>query len=351
MCGVNISGVTKSNRCFLGSVQYNLSLILRLFNVSKKDIYLSLKNLRSLDSSSSLIVPTTTESKGVEIESVQGSDMDNKSAGSDTSSGSNLISSNKQIQCYLKLRIIILAMNKSLDIKHTDCASHKKIAIDLKNSINSYRSSLTELIKRVSLKSKPSKIYSNISRLEKLILNKTTTLNFHESKIKEYEEFIPRVSAYLDSLLTKSPSEIALIYNDYIIIRNKKVIDPALSLIKSDIKKNTKVRDYNYKSNTSAYYRSYRKEYSSLSTNSSGLSNGSRHIFTRACFLTVTRSIYTNSLITCTYTSPYNIYNVNKKLVFPLPSNIVNDYNPLSLEDFILIKKKKQPSPLYRLCI
>jgi len=122
---INISGVTKNNKAFLGSSQYNLSLILRILRVENKDIYNSLQRLRLLDSQSSLYVDSTLDSENLD-----------------------LLRLNKELQYNLKGFILDLSLEhkiKDILLQIDEC---RKTINSINNSISSYNSKLKGLEKK-----------------------------------------------------------------------------------------------------------------------------------------------------------------------------------------------------------
>ena len=289
LCDIFISGATKSNRWFLGSVQHNLSLILHLYKVTKKDIYLSFKNLRYLDRCSSLFLSNKSSdfSGNEKAEFDIDSDTNPQSSSNlidvnDNSSvcESNLIKLNKEMQRALRVLILTKAIERSIAVQYSNKSEIDKLIKDYNNSLSYYNSKLIELNRKISLKSNHSHgLKTQKSRIEKIIYEKSSKFKGFEEKLKWFEEKIPIFEEFLNSVEYKSDSEIAELYTNFIVTRNKKVLDPNLSLIKSNTKKGTR-RGHIYEFNTSSYFRSLRKN--KLSQYSNGITNGTRSIYTNS---------------------------------------------------------------------
>jgi hypothetical protein len=86
---------------------------------------------------------------------------------------------------------------------------------------------------------------------------------------------------YLKSLVNLSDSEVESNYHNFIVTKNKKVMDSKLSLIKPNKKKAKATSRGNiYEFNTRSYLRSIRKN--NISQNINGIFNGTRSIYTSA---------------------------------------------------------------------
>lgn len=204
---INISGVTKNTRPFLSTPQYNLSLILRILRVKNKYIYSSIQRLRLLDNQASLYVDSPN-------------DIDNY----------NLFKLNKDLQFNLKGFILDLNIEHKINEIFLQIEDCKKQINSIKNSISSYKLRLDESEKKNNSNSS----VKNKIRLNSIIDDRNSNLNLQIKKLSSLEEqhsnftelkqFLPNVPAKL----------IGELYTKHIVNNNEKIIDPNLSLIKSN---------------------------------------------------------------------------------------------------------------------
>jgi hypothetical protein len=220
--GINISGVTKPNRAFLGTSQYNLSKILGILGVSNKSIFDSLKRMRLLDHHSSLYVKSTDES-----------------------SKQNLFKLNKEFQFNLKVLILEKILNFKIQEILLKIANCKKIITSINDSICSYKSKL-QVLDLKSTKNSNSNI-KNKNRLNSTISDRKSSLALQKKILDSLEVQHSNLTDLIKSIPELTPDLIGELYAKYIVSSKEKLIDPHLSLIKLDKKTNKLNHNFNSK--------------------------------------------------------------------------------------------------------
>jgi hypothetical protein len=126
---------------------------------------------------------------------------------------------------------------KEILLQIEDC---KKMINSIKDSIFSYESKLHNLDLK-SINNTDSTV-KNKKRLDSIISDRKSNLNLQIKKLDSLEEQHSNFTQLKESLLKLTPKLIGELYQKYIVKSNEKIIDPNLSLIKSD--KINKKKDY-----------------------------------------------------------------------------------------------------------